>query len=274
MGYPVIVCGVPNSWCEKEEDVVRRIVLVLLVVSCVAGSAFGDMTLYQGAASSIGAVATNGEQKIGDGSWQANGSAKSSLSLTPEALFGRSITVGELASISWFTNDSADNNYEWYLSVYTVGDRSGWYDSRFTLETLYANNYSNPAGTWTQWSTDGGANQLTVYDATHGTVYGFYGGPTLADMTGGSIDWSAYPTSGSTDEVNYRDQVVGVLVWETAGGWADEYTGYLDCLTVELTNGDSAVVDLEMTPVPTPSAFVLGAMGLGFAGWIKKRRKV
>ncbi len=249
-------------------------VLALLAVLCAAGSARGDLTLYQDTASTIGAVATEAEQKIGTGSWQANGTSKSSLYLTPTQLFGRSVTVGELASIGWSTKDPADNNFEWYLSVYTEGTRKGWYDSRFTLEGLYANNYSNPAGAWTEWSTDPGTNQLTIYDATHGTHYGFYNGPTLADMTAGELDWGAYPTSGSTDKVNYATQTVKYLVWETGSGWASQYTGYLDALSVELTSGESAVVDLEMAPIPTPSAFILGALGLGAAGWMKKRRNM
>ena len=208
------------------------------------------------------------------GSWQANGSSKFSLYLTPQYLFGKSVQVQDIARISWYTKKDEASNYDWYLSVYTApeGD-TGWYQDRFTLEPLYSNNYNNPADQWVQWSTDQGTNQLTVYDATNGTVYGFYDGPTLQDLTTDVVNWGYYSTSGSTDIVDYREKEVKYLVWETGSGWASDYTGLLDGLAIELVNGDAAYINLEpATVIPAPGAILLAGIGTSLVGWLRRRR--
>lgn len=244
--------------------------MLLIAVVCLTCSLSGGadvITLDQTVAGAIGADTTSADAVLGSGAWQANGTSKSSLYMDMVTLFGRSVQVQEVARISWYTKKGEASNFDWYLSVYTEGSRNGWYDDRFTMEGLYANSYSNPVNEWVQWNTDAGTNQLTIYDGTNGTNYGFYNGPTLADITAGAINWGDYATSGSSAVVNYTQKNIKYMVWETGSGWAGQYTGLLDAIEVELTDGSVATLDLEVVPEPATLAL------LGLGGLLVRRKR-
>ena len=215
------------------------------------------------------AVTSFAEAKIGSGSWQANGVAKSSIWFTPASLgFDPSTTIADVESMSFSTLKSTTGGSapDWYLTIYTaptgnaISDNgSPWYGVRMTWEGLYANNFSNPANQWNTYSTDAGTNQLTMLDSNT-TNFGFYGGPTLADVQGGSgvVDWSTYPTSGSTATFDYDESAIIGFVLETGSGWAAGFEGYLDEFSVTVS-GQTTTVDFE--PVPEPSSLALLLLG-------------
>jgi hypothetical protein len=107
---------------------------------------------------------------------------------------------------------------------------------------MYSNGLNAPANTWNQWSTGGAVNQLVWYDAPR-TFQGFSGGPTLANLQAGPVNWANYP-SGSTGIVDYSHESVKYIKLATGSSWAG-FTGYLDAINITLNNGHSLTLDLE-----------------------------
>lgn len=194
-------------------------------------------------------TATTDEAYIGIGSWANNG-AKLGLNMTPDGLFGYDFGISDIADISYHTfKNTAQNGVNFYINIYTdpdgIDDDASWYGHRITFEPLYAYNFNDALGVWNTWTTSSGTNQVTAFDSNH-TVIGFYNGPTLADLQAGSLDWGTYPTSGSTDVIDYSGESVKFIVLDTGNPWAASFVGYVDGITISLTNGDSATVDLDI----------------------------
>lgn len=222
---------------------------------------------YNFAPSTAQAFYSDGSWAYADVSGNCPGSAsaaKAGLWIAPAATALGPITVGDIQSIVWHTNPAVvgPSAPDFYLSIYTQTNDpnppyppgGGWFYARLTLESLYARNRNAVANTWNTWSTAAGPNQLTFYDATVGqTVFGFYNGPTLADITGGPLNWGSYPTSGSTRVVDYRGLDVLFFVIETGSGWTCNFNGYLDGLEITAA-GRSVRFDLEVSEPIAPPA--------------------
>jgi len=203
------------------------------------------MVLKDDKAAAANILTNPSDRAAGAGSWQANGTSKAELYLTPQQLFGRSITVRELAGIAYQTKKSTDGSgVDWYINIYTVGTTQGWYGERLTLEPMYSHSLNAPANQWNLWSTDTGTNQLTLFDGNH-TNKGFYYGPTLAEVTAGPINWANYPNSGGDAIIDYASQDVKYIVLATGNPWCAGFTGLVDDLNLRLKTGESALVDLE-----------------------------
>jgi hypothetical protein len=227
------------------------------------------------------AVPTFDEAKIGTGSWQANGVAKSSISFSLADLgLSPTTTITDISSMSFSTLKSTTGGSapDWYLTVYTVptfnpisDNGAAWYGVRMTWEGLYANNFSNPANQWNTFSTNPGTNQLTMIDSNT-TNFGFYGAPTLQTLqaNSGLINWSTYPTSSSVATFDYNESPILAFVLETGSGWANGFDGYLDEFTVT-AGGVSTTINFERVHEPGSIALV-GLAGLfGTAVYLRRR---
>jgi hypothetical protein len=216
------------------------------------------------------------------GSFQANSTLsldvpkKSQIYVDPAALFGHSITVGQIASMSYFTNKpGASNTFDWSLYVYTnfiVGgtDNTGtFYQSRLTAEPLYSNPPSVPANTWHQWSTNDPNSPLKFYDAARSGAQGTASDPTLAQLQngGGSFTW---PTNISH---NYNNEVVKYLSFQTGSAWAAGFNGLLDGFDIRLSNNETGAINFEAVPVPVPSPVWAGLVLLAGLAAFKFPRK-
>ncbi|MCP4128542.1 MAG: hypothetical protein GY753_15985 [Gammaproteobacteria bacterium] len=263
---------------------------LLLCVLCIifAGNAHATTTTFvlDQADATTGALlsgttpinTTTANSSIGNGAWQANGTAKSTYYFDISSL-GSNIKVSDLTEMGFSTYKTTTGGTapDWYFTIYTkpdgVDDSSGWYGRRLTAEGLYANNLNNPANTWNTWSTDNGINELTFLDSNT-TNSGFYGGPTLTDIQAGDLNWGSYPTSDSSATVNYADEVILGIAIETGSGWANGFTGLLDNVIIE-TSDDRLIFDLEVSasPVPIPAAVWLFGSGLlGLIGFSKRKK--
>lgn len=217
---------------------------------------------------------TTAESHLGTGSW-------SKLTATPKAdgyidvatTFGTTFTIDQIASVQYHTKSDVLNpsGTDFYMVLYTqpyVGGFASWYGQRLIAEPYLTNGYvPQTPGAWSAWKTGAGANQLTFNDNNHSGNQGFYNAPTLADMQAGAIDWSALgsnPTSGSASggAIDYGTQPVKFISFQTGSGWAS-FRGWLDDVTVTLTNGDVYVLDMESTTDPLYVDGAWAGSGLG-----------
>jgi hypothetical protein len=195
---------------------------------------------------------TNSAPGFGAGSWQATG-VKSNYYVTPQALFGHSIVVGDIASISYWTDQfNYAGNSNWSLYLYTLpsgaGDETGWYRSR-----LVASPGAGAAG-WDQWT----PSNLTFSDPTrNGNAYS--AGVTLAGLTSGTVTWA-----NTSTQWNYTGETVLYIGLQTDSAVTD-FTGLLDGLQVTLNGpaGESGSVNFEAAPEPATWSLTAGCLLVG-----------
>ncbi|MGH7976161.1 MAG: PEP-CTERM sorting domain-containing protein [Limisphaerales bacterium] len=215
---------------------------------------------------------TSSEALIGTGAWQANGTAASqyylydNASSSTEQGLGQ-LTINDLNSLSLSTFNTpaqASQDPNWFLEIYTapyVGGEATWYGNRLTLEPYLANSYSNPGNQWNTFSSVAGNNQLTINDSALAGNLGFYGQPTLANAQSGSIAWSAYTAGGNSTPINYGSLDIEGIVLSTGSGWANGFTGLVDDVNIDTTQGN-VQFDLEAVPEPATAGFLLLGFGV------------
>lgn len=193
---------------------------------------------------------------IGTGAWQSipavtSGTRKFELYIDPTAAPFNSLgsfSLNQIASVSYYTNRGSNVlGHDFYLTFYTApcgaGGDATWYCHRLQGLPLYANNVTAPANAWSKWTTDAPTNQLTFYDAKR-TALGFYGGPTLANLQAGPLNWASYPTSGGSTTVDYSAETIR-FVHISLDSSQTGFDGYLDDINITLKNGKSLTIDLE-----------------------------
>ncbi|MGC9554923.1 MAG: hypothetical protein ACP5EK_06390, partial [Thermoplasmatota archaeon] len=158
-------------------------------------------------------------------------------------------TIDDIENIVYHTNKSgAQGDPDFYLLIYTVPDGvddHGWYGYRLNAEPYFSNNLDAPANQWNEWNTDTGANQLTFFDSWKSGTYGFYGQPTLQDLQAGAINWQVDYGYGEDQDIDYGSEQVKGLCISTGSLWSGTFDGYLDAVSITLTNGTSVTIDLE-----------------------------
>ncbi len=190
------------------------------------------------------------------GSFAANAvavGAKSEMYFPPESLFeGREVTVGQVARMSYWTKTGAlhsVNTSDWFLLVYTKpfpGDVSTptWYGSRFGAEPYLSANISDPINTWNLWSTNLATNTLRFFESTAGAPGANFGSFT-------DPGWATFIAGNSLGtSVHRASQKVLFFSIQTGSAWANGFTGQLDGLRIELTDGSVATVNFEPDPGP------------------------
>jgi hypothetical protein len=196
----------------------------------------------------------------GPDSWQGPATGKSNLHVAPFLVFGTNITLGDLQSLSFWTKKGSTipSNRDWWITIYTARENDGldsgtWYDSR-----LHARPGIGIADQWNQWSTDAGTQQLKFYDPTRGGS-GYFA--TLAQLTAGPV------TLGRSTH-DYSDEVIASITLQTDSGWGG-FDGFVDGLTITLSDGRVGQVDLAA--VPEPSAIGLLVVGAGMVAGLRIR---
>ena len=216
------------------------------------------VTQMGGALNNLIGVAGDAAPGFPGGSFAADASGKSELYFDPTVLFGRTVGLGEVKNMSYWTKKGSTHNTpatagDWFLAIYTkpfAGDVStpAWYGSRIGSEPYFSINLADPANTWNQWTTDGANNQLRFFESTEGASganFGSYTDPNLAAfLVGNSL--------GTT--VPRRNQDVLWFSIQTGSAWANGFNGQLDGFKIELANGSVATVNFEPDDTQPPVA--------------------
>lgn len=218
-------------------------------------------SLVGGAANSVTATAADAAPGFGDGSFVAAAVAspqKTDIPMSPTILFGRDVSVGEIERISYWTKTGATHTADprdWYVTIYTkpyVGDVSSatWYGDRYGTEPYFSANLADPADTWNTWTTDGASNTLRFFESTAGAPGATFGGYT-------DPHWADFVAANGLSGFARSTQQIQQISVGTGSAWAAGFTGQLDGLTIELTDGSVTTVDFEAnTPVCTTVCYV------------------
>ena len=238
-----------------------------LFAAITASTAFAttnEITLlpsYPGGAG-IGGVDGSSAPGFQTGSWDYNQgpNGKGEVYITPSSLFSTPVTVGDISSISYWTNKpTTPNNVDWSFYIYTQptgnGDTGGFYHSRLVSEPYFSpNGGSYTPNAWTQW-TSNPTTGLRVYDtARDGGNSGTYSDPFLNAAFNGPI------TYGNSTTHDYTGESVEYFSLQTGSAWSSGFTGLLDGLTITLKDGDVGIVNFEAVP-ETSTWFVASLAG-------------
>lgn len=221
-----------------------------------------QVVLGAGYAAASSMTPTTAQASAGSGSWsKLLPGPKAETYISPDATFGRSLLLSDITSVTYHTrNHAAAAPLEFYLAIYTRGAGSppyahGFYEQRLNAEPYLktVQPYVQSFDVWNAWST-GGADPLTFTDHNNAGNAGFYGAPTLAQLLASPINWSTWPTnptggSANPSPIAYAAQRILYLSFQTGSGWS-LFDGYIDDITVTLSDGDSYVIDLESTVDP------------------------
>jgi hypothetical protein len=187
------------------------------------------------------------------GSFASNGTAKTDMYFPPQSLFGRAVTVGEVTAISYWTKKGTlhtSDPGDWYLTIYTEPytghlSTSGWYGDRYGAEPYFSVNLDAPANAWNQWSTDGPDNKLRFFESTQGAPGANFGSYT-------DPDWDTFKAAAPLSGIGVRaNQSILYFSLQTASGWAAGFTGQLDGLRIQLSDGSVATINFEPYVVAT-----------------------
>lgn len=186
------------------------------------------------------------------GSFKSKGTKKTDMYFAASEIFGHPVTIGDVASLSYWTKTGASHTVaptDWSLIIYTqpyagqVGT-AGWYGDRIGAEPYFAINLNDPGNTWNQWSSDAGDNQLRFYESTAGAPganFGTYNDPT----------WDVLKAGNALSGLPYAGHEVQSFSIQTGSATAGGFTGQVDGVRIELTNGE--VVNLNLEPFLQPS---------------------
>jgi hypothetical protein len=237
----------------KRSAILVAVVSTLILGAAVATAATAtDLTVTPSTpvfdSNNVVGVANDAAPGFDYGSFASNGVAKTDMYFTPDALFARDVTLGEVASMSYWTKKGdthAVDPADWYLTIYTkpyAGDVSSatWYGDRIGTEPYFSANLNDPADTWNRWSSDGADNTLRFFESTLG-YFGGYGDP----------HWAAFVSGNALSGDPYAGHEVLFFSVQTGSAWAAGFTGQVDGLTVELTDGSVATANFEPYVVAT-----------------------
>lgn len=197
-------------------------------------------------------VMMDGAPGFATGSFKSDGVAKTDMYFAPLDIFGHEVKVGEVESVSYWTKKGsthAQNPIDWALVFYTkyyTGSlsTSTWYGERYGAEPYFAMNTVDPADTWNQWSSDAGDNQLRFYESTSGAPganFGTYNDPS----------WDTFKASAGLSGQSRANHDILFFSVQTGSATAAGFTGQVDGVRIELTNGE--VVNLNFEPFLQPT---------------------
>jgi|GEM_PF-3599145 len=203
-------------------------------------------TVYDG--NHVVGVLADAAPGYSNSSLRSDGVAKTDMYFTPESLFSRQVTLGDVASISYWTKKGSTHTVtpaDWFLNIYTkpyagqLPTSSSWYGTRIGTEPYFASNLSDPANSWNKWATSAATNQLRFYESTYG-YFGSYTDPDFATFKAGTS-----LTGARGPGVAYATQPILYFSPQTSSNDAATFTGQIDGLRIQLSDGSIANINFE-----------------------------
>jgi uncharacterized repeat protein (TIGR01451 family) len=180
------------------------------------------------------------------GSFASDGIAKTDMYFTPESLFGHSVTIAQVESISYWTKKPTTHNpdvTDWSMILYTkpyAGDVStpSWYGDRIGSDPYFAINLADPGSTWNKWSTNGANNKMRFYESTAGAPGANFGTPT-------DPDWTTFKGGNALSGFPYGGHDLLFFSIQTGSCCAAGFFGQVDGVQIVLTDGSIANINFE-----------------------------
>ncbi|XXJ19333.1 PEP-CTERM sorting domain-containing protein [Desulfovibrio caledoniensis] len=256
---------------------------IFLTLSSFAMAAVYNMTVY--ADQATGVLGVNGDYplpQVSGSSWAADNSAyKAEWGIDAATIFGRSVTLADVAGMSYWTKKSTthvESAPDWYFHFYTTpfenSPGSSWYGYRINTEPYFSANLSETADQWNQWAIGGqnDTNALRFFDSSLSNYWGSYTDPL----------WNEFLSMAGVGGNVYGEQGLLSIAMATGSGWNGSFDGLLDGLSISLYNTDATGAptidtyninfEASAPPVPEPSTFLLLFAGLGCLGFMRYRR--
>jgi hypothetical protein len=214
----------------------------------------------------------------------ATSGAKAQLYFDPARLFGRPITLGDIAELSYFTKKATTHDgggpevHDWYVQIYTAryADQTdgGWYGARIGAEPYLSANRVETAGDWNHWSSATAVNQLRFFDSALGNYFGGYADPTWTEF----LELGSDVAVGRPTSVPYAEQPVLYITLQTASSAPVGLDAQLDGLRIALNDGTVTVIDFQPqdtalftvtqeSPANTSPSGLVGVAGDGAPGF-------
>jgi hypothetical protein len=190
---------------------------------------------------------------FGTSSWESPATGKSNVYFTPDQLFGYSITINDLADITFYTKRLNSEPSDWFLQIYTMPGATGWYGEKFTFDTDTSPSFDVNDNDWNLYSTD----TLKFYQ---GTLNGTNTFDPFSDL-----------------QNQFGNLTIKYISLQTSSNASGKIDSELDGLTVQLSQtgphqGATATVNFEAA-TPEPSALALLGVPMALLATRLRRRR-
>ncbi len=267
----------PFSW-ENEMKKTLRCFVVLVVA--IAGSAGADPAYHDGL-SPLTVGYTFGDHQVGGSHASVAGVGGGGISNAGDALNGQRTYIWDKGAQADLTDGVANRGDAGFaMLIWDMG-------TAFNSMRLFTHQDHYGGGPITTDYVAQDVMEYSVWGSQDGDDFVLLSDVTAFDLTGGGAGKPTYTFAGTAPTDVYRGgssefDAVNAYTRDYVFGAAYQYYGIRTSQISLTIPGGGVDADPEIdaiagfhTPVvPVPGSFLLGSIGLGYAGWIRRRRAI